>query len=86
VTGIEFGKVTVDWEGEVIELSVGAARSKTGEDPWTTKASFTSSYRADTSGGESDASSDGDAADISALEGNDLLKQLMERRKKQLEQ
>ena len=86
ITKIDFDKVEIDWSGDIIILEVGFARTKRGEEPWSTKgrnewsgnsrrSSRRSSSGSETSGnsGESTPALDGAASDI--------LKQMMERRR-----
>ncbi len=86
LTNIDFDKVEIDWNGETIVLEVGFARTKRGEEPWSTKGrdewsgnSRRSSRRSSSGSGSSGSS----AESTPALDGDasDILKQMMERRK-----
>ncbi len=94
LTSVEYDKVVLDFDGKIIELRVGSGRSKRGDEEWRTLeegrsvSGRTSSRRFSSSSSSDNAtnSDDSDAPDLSGLESNDILKQLMERRKQQMGQ
>ena len=76
---------------DTIELMMGAGRSRRGEESWQTQNTSSASYaqspsNRDSSSEDSDDAPDSDGPDLSELESNDILKQLMERRKQQMGQ
>jgi hypothetical protein len=85
VTSVGYEKVLLDYEGETIELMIGKSRSRRGDENWETNDQVVStSSLSNSSDGES--SGDDGSPDLSELESNDILKQLMERRKQQMGQ
>lgn len=96
LTKIGFDAIELEWNGESIELTVGSARAKRGDDPWSTQSgsdwsgnSGSSSSRSSSgrtygsrqSEGVSDSETSGGDAPAPNLEANDILKQMMERRR-----
>ena len=86
ITKIDFDKIEVDWNGEIIILEVGFARTKRGEEPWSTKGrsewsgNSRRSSRRSSSGSETSGSSGESAPALDGAAG-DILKQMMERRR-----
>ena len=86
ITKVDFDKVEIDWNGDIIVLEVGSSRTKRGEEPWNTKGrgewsgNSGRSSRRSSSGSDSSGSS---AETTPALGGDasDILKQMMERRR-----
>lgn len=86
VSSVDYDKVILEYEGKIIELSIGAGRLKRGEEAWnTTDQSELNSSRSSSDRMGSNVSDSGEP-DLSGLESNDILKQLMERRKQQMGQ
>ncbi|MDG1891448.1 MAG: hypothetical protein P8L18_09065 [Verrucomicrobiota bacterium] len=75
---IKFDRVILQWGDDTIDFAVGDARFRYGDTPWNTQNGLSA-------GSEDQAlDSPADVSEVSKLEGNDLLKQLMERRKQEL--
>lgn len=92
LTKVGFETIELDWNGESIELTVGAARAKRGDAPWSTqsRADWSGSSRRSDSGRSfgsrrTDVGSEnevsGKDAPAADLEANDIIKQMMERRR-----
>jgi hypothetical protein len=91
VIRVDYDKVVLQYEGDTIELRMGAGRFRRGEESWQTQHISSASYaqsssNRDNSSEDSDDAPDSDGPDLSELESNDILKQLMERRKQQMGQ
>ena len=90
VVGVEYDKVLLEYAGETIELAIGSARMRKGEEAWESKDELQpGSYQSSSNRLGSSKNSDEDDSsgpDLSELESNDILKQLMERRKQQMGQ
>ena len=91
VIRVDYDKVVLQYEGDTIELMMGAGRSRRGEESWQTQNTSSASYaqsssNRDSSSEDTDDAPDSDGPDLSELESNDILKQLMERRKQQMGQ
>ena len=91
VIRVDYDKVVLQYEGDTIELTMGAGRFRRGEESWQTQNISSASYaqsssNRDSSSEDSDDAPDSDGPDLSELESNDILKQLMERRKQQMGQ
>lgn len=89
LTHISFETIELNWNGETIELAVGAARAKRGDDPWSTKSpeNWSGSTRNGTgSSSNRDSSTNESAGDALDLDGNDTLRKMMEARKQSLGQ
>jgi hypothetical protein len=85
ITGVAYEKVLLEYDGETVELMIGKSRSRRGDEKWETNdQEISTASRSDSSDGES--SEDDGSPDLSELESNDILKQLMERRKQQMGQ
>lgn len=91
VIRVDYDKVILQYEGDSIELTMGAGRSRRGDESWQTQNISSASYAQSSSNRgssseDSDDAPDSDGPDLSELESNDILKQLMERRKQQMGQ
>jgi len=86
ITKIDFDKIEVDWNGEIIILEVGFARTKRGEEPWSTKGrnEWSGNSRRSSRRSSADSETSGNSGESApALDGaaSDILKQMMERRR-----
>jgi hypothetical protein len=75
---IKFDRVILQWGDDTIDFAVGDARFRYGDTPWNTQNGLSAESE------DQALDSPADVSEVSKLEGNDLLKQLMERRKQEL--